>query len=173
MTKMPDKTPMMEQYYQIKEKYSDTIVLFRVGDFYETFGEDAKVASRVLNIALTATGRGKGAARKIPMAGVPYHAVTPYIKQLIKRGYKVAICEQIEDSETKKIEKREVVRLITPGTVIEDTFLEERISNYLMAVNQIEGKVGVAMVDVSTGEFSLTELEDDEMPLQNFFLLQF
>ncbi|MFZ2071580.1 MAG: DNA mismatch repair protein MutS [Halobacteriota archaeon] len=159
---MPDKTPMMAQYHQIKEKYSDAIVLFRVGDFYETFGEDAKVASRELNITLTAIGRGKGAARKIPMAGVPYHAVTPYIKQLLKKGYKVAICEQIEDKENKRIEKREVVRLITPGTVIEDSFLEERISNYLMSVNLIEGKVGIAMVDVSTGEFSLTELEDDE-----------
>lgn len=166
---MPPKTPMMQQYYQIKEKYRDAIVLFRVGDFYETFGEDAKLASRELNIALTATGRGKGATRKMPMAGVPYHAVTPYIKQLIQKGYKVAICEQVEDKETKKIEKREVVRLITPGTVIEDSFLEERFSNYLMAVNVLDGKVGVAMVDVSTGEFSLTELEDDEThsPLQN------
>jgi len=166
---MPPKTPMMQQYYQIKEKYRDAIVLFRVDDFYETFGEDAKLASRELNIALTATGRGKGATRKIPMAGVPYHAVTPYIKQLIQKGYKVAICEQVEDKETKKIEKREVVRLITPGTVIDDSFLEERFSNYLMAVNVLDGKVGVAMVDVSTGEFSLTELEDDEThsPLQN------
>jgi len=154
-------TPMMQQYYEIKEKYRDAIVLFRVGDFYETFGEDAKVASKELNIALTATGRGKGAARKTPMAGVPYHAVTPYIKQLIKKGYKVAICEQIEDKEGKNIERREVVRLITPGTIIEDSFLEERVSNYLMCVNLRDGKVGVAIVDVSTGEFSLTELEDD------------
>ena len=154
-------TPMMQQYYQIKEKYRDAILLFRVGDFYETFGEDAKVASKELNIALTATGRGKGATRKIPMAGVPFHAVTPYIKQLIKKGYKVAICEQVWDKERKDVETREVVRLITPGTVIEDTFLEERISNYLMCVNLVDGKVGVAIVDVSTGEFSVTELEDD------------
>lgn len=151
----------MEQYYQMKEKYHDAIILFRVGDFYETFGEDAKVASKELNIALTATGRGKGATRKIPMAGVPFHAVTPYIKQLITKGYKVAICEQIEDKESKKIEKREVVRLITPGTIIEDVFLEERLSNYLMCVNLQDGKVGIAIVDVSTGEFSVTELEDD------------
>ena len=123
---------MMQQYYEIKEKYRDAIVLFRVGDFYETFGEDAKVASKELNITLTATGRGKGAARKTPMAGVPFHAVTPYIKQLIQKGYKVAICEQIEDNEGKNIERREVVRLITPGTIIEDSFLEERVSNYLM-----------------------------------------
>ncbi|HID20012.1 MAG TPA: DNA mismatch repair protein MutS [Methanophagales archaeon] len=158
---MPERTPMMEQYYQMKEKYHDAIILFRVGDFYETFGEDAKVASKELNIALTATGRGKGATRKIPMAGVPFHAVTPYIKQLITKGYKVAICEQIEDKESKKIEKREVVRLITPGTIIEDVFLEERLSNYLMCVNLQDGKVGIAIVDVSTGEFSVTELEDD------------
>jgi DNA mismatch repair protein MutS len=159
---MPVSTPMMQQYYQIKEKYHDAILLFRVGDFYETFGEDAKIASKELNIALTATGRGKGEARKIPMAGVPYHAVTPYIKQLLEKGYKVAICEQIEDKSTKKIEKREVVRLITPGTIIEDVFLDERLSNYLMCVNLLGGKVGIAIVDVSTGEFSLTEVDDDE-----------
>ncbi|RZN33370.1 MAG: DNA mismatch repair protein MutS [Methanophagales archaeon ANME-1-THS] len=158
---MPDTTPMMEQYYRIKEKYRDAILLFRVGDFYETFGEDAKLASKELSITLTATGRGKGPASKIPMAGVPFHAVTPYIKQLIKRGYKVAICEQIEDKEKKDIEKREVVRLITPGTVIEDFFLEERVSNYLMSVNLMEGTVGIAIVDVSTGEFAVTEFEDD------------
>jgi DNA mismatch repair protein MutS len=157
---MPERTPMMEQYYQMKGKYHDAIILFRVGDFYETFGEDAKVASKELNIALTATSRGKGAARKIPMAGVPFHAVTPYIKQLITKGYKVAICEQIEDKESKKIEKREVVRLITPGTIIEDVFLEERLSNYLMCVNLQDSKVGIAIVDVSTGEFSVTELDD-------------
>ena len=159
---MPEITPMMQQYYKIKEKYRDAIVLFRVGDFYETFGEDAKVASKELNIALTATGRGKGAAKKIPMAGVPFHAVTPYIKQLIKKGYKVAICEQIENKESKEIERREVVRLITPGTIIEDSYLEERVSNYLMCVNLMDGKVGIAIVDVSTGEFSVTELEDDK-----------
>ena len=98
---MPEITPMMQQYYKIKEKYHDAILLFRVGDFYETFGEDAKVASKELNIALTATGRGKGAAKRIPMAGVPFHAVTPYIRQLIMKGYKVAICEQIWDKERK------------------------------------------------------------------------
>ena len=159
---MPEITPMMQQYYQIKEKYRDAIVLFRVGDFYETFGEDARVASKELNIALTATGRGKGTARKIPMAGVPFHAVTPYIKQLIKKGYKVAICEQVENEESKEIERREVVRLITPGTIIEDSYLEERVSNYLMCINLMDGKVGIAIVDVSTGEFSVTELEDDK-----------
>ena len=159
---MPEITPMMQQYYKIKEKYHDAILLFRVGDFYETFGEDAKVASKELNIALTATGRGKGAAKRIPMAGVPFHAVTPYIRQLITKGYKVAICEQVWDKARKDVETREVVRLITPGTVIEDSFLEERISNYLMCVNMMDGKVGIAIVDVSTGEFLLTELEDDE-----------
>ncbi|MEA1956899.1 MAG: DNA mismatch repair protein MutS, partial [Euryarchaeota archaeon] len=159
---MPETTPMMQQYYKIKEKHHDAILLFRVGDFYETFGEDAKIAARELNIALTATGRGKGAAKRIPMAGVPFHAVTPYIRQLITKGYKVAICEQVWDKARKDVETREVVRLITPGTVIEDSFLEERISNYLMCVNMLDGKAGIAIVDVSTGEFLLTELEDDE-----------
>ncbi len=159
---MPETTPMMQQYYKIKEKHHDAILLFRVGDFYETFGEDAKIASRELNIALTATGRGKGAAKRIPMAGVPFHAVTPYIRQLITKGYKVAICEQVWDKARKDVEAREVVRLITPGTVIEDSFLEERISNYLMCVNMLDSKAGIAIVDVSTGEFLLTELEDDE-----------
>lgn len=159
---MPETTPMMQQYYKIKEKHHDAILLFRVGDFYETFGEDAKIAARELNIALTATGRGKGAAKRIPMAGVPFHAVTPYIRQLITKGYKVAICEQVWDKARKDVEAREVVRLITPGTVIEDSFLEERISNYLMCVNMLDSKVGIAIVDVSTGEFLLTELEDDE-----------
>ncbi|MCW3130873.1 MAG: DNA mismatch repair protein MutS [Methanophagales archaeon] len=158
---MPEITPMMQQYYKIKEKYHDAILLFRVGDFYETFGEDAKIAARELNIALTTTGRGKGAAKRIPMAGVPFHAVTPYIRQLITKGYKVAVCEQIWDKTHKDVEKREVVRLITPGTVIEDSFLEERISNYLMCVNLMDSKTGIAIVDVSTGEFLLTELDDD------------
>ncbi len=166
---MPETTPMMQQYYKIKEKHRDAILLFRVGDFYETFGEDAKIAARELNIALTATGRGKGAAKRIPMAGVPFHAVTPYIRQLITKGYKVAICEQIWDKARKDVESREVVRLITPGTVIDDSFLEERISNYLMCVNQMDNRVGIAIVDVSTGEFLLSELEDDVLhsPLLN------
>ncbi|MCW3138230.1 MAG: DNA mismatch repair protein MutS [Methanophagales archaeon] len=160
---MTELTPMMRQYYRIKDKYRDAILLFRVGDFYETFGEDARIASRELQIALTTTGRGKGAAGRIPMAGVPFHAVTPYIRQLIKKGYKVAICEQMEDRQKRGtgIEKREVVRLITPGTVIEDTLLEERASNYLMCVSRVEGKVGIATIDISTGEFWLTELEDE------------
>ncbi|MHC1636225.1 MAG: DNA mismatch repair protein MutS [Candidatus Methanospirareceae archaeon] len=158
---MTEITPMMRQYYKIKEKYKDAILLFRVGDFYETFGEDAKIASKELNIVLTSTGK-KG--KKIPMAGVPFHAASTYINQLIKKGYKVAICEQVEEK-GRGLVKREVVRLITPGTIIEPALLEERSSNYLMCVNIIgdkNRKVGVAIVDISTGEFSLTEFEDDD-----------
>lgn len=150
---------MMRQYYKIKEKYRDAILLFRVGDFYETFGEDAKKASKELNIVLTATGKGKG--KRTSMAGVPFHAASSYINQLIKKGYKVAICEQISDK-AKDIVRREVVRLITPGTVIEDSLLDERSSNYLMCVNIVDSKVGIAIVDISTGEFTLTEFEDNE-----------
>ncbi len=177
---MPERalTPMMRQYYRIKDKYRDSILLFRVGDFYETFGEDAKIASRELNIALTTAGGGKGRGRStIPMAGVPFHAATPYIRQLIKKGYRVAICEQIEGGQgqgqgqghgsTAGIERREVVRLITPGTVIEDTLLDERASNYLMCVSCMGGKVGIAIIDISTGEFSVTELEHEVEALAN------
>ncbi|MCW7074304.1 MAG: DNA mismatch repair protein MutS [Candidatus Methanospirare jalkutatii] len=161
---------MLRQYFRIKEKYKDAILFFRVGDFYETFGEDARIASKELGIALTSRSRGsrgRGEAR-IPMAGVPHHAAEPYIRQLIERGYKVAICEQIDATSTASakvkggIEHREVVRLITPGTVIEDALLEERSSNYLLCLNILASKAGIAFVDVSTGEFFLTEFSDDE-----------
>lgn len=157
-------SPLMRQYYRIKAKYDDAILFFRVGDFYETFDEDAKIASRELGIALTSTSRGKG--RRIPMAGVPCHAAAPYIKKLVERGYKVAICEQLEEPKGKDVVKRDVVRVVTPGTVFEETLLDERSSNYLMSVNFSGGKkgvkTGVALVEVSTGEFLVTEFEDDE-----------
>jgi len=148
-------TPMMEQYYRIKEKYKDTLLFFRVGDFYELFDEDAKIASQELGIVLTSRDK------KHPMAGVPHHAVFPYIKRLIEKGYKVAICEQVEDpSKARGLVKRDVIRVITPGTLIEEELLTKE-NNYLMALVK-NGKFGLAFIDVSTGEFFTTSLESED-----------
>ncbi|WP_423793253.1 DNA mismatch repair protein MutS [Methanocaldococcus indicus] len=142
-------TPMMRQYYKIKERYKDCLLFFRVGDFYELFDEDAKIASKELGIVLTSRDK------KHPMAGVPYHAVIPYIRRLIEKGYKVAICEQVENPSTAKgLVKREVVRVITPGTLIEEEFLT-RESNYLMSIYK-DKKYGISLIDISTGEFLTT-----------------
>ena len=143
---------MMRQYYRIKERYKDALLFFRVGDFYELFDEDAKIASQELGIVLTSRDK------KHPMAGVPHHAVFPYIKRLIEKGYKVAICEQVEDpSKAKGLVRREVVRVITPGTLIEEELLTKE-NNYLMSI--YKGRIyGVAFIDVSTGEFLTTALE--------------
>jgi len=141
---------MMEQYYRIKEKYKDALLFFRVGDFYELFDEDAKVASKELGIVLTSRDK------KIPMAGVPHHAVYPYIKRLIEKGYRVAICEQVEDpSKAKGLVRREVIRVITPGTLIEEELLT-RENNYLVSVVEDKGIYGLAFLDISTGEFFTT-----------------
>ncbi|WP_456327844.1 DNA mismatch repair protein MutS [Archaeoglobus sp.] len=149
---MGELTPMMRQYYRIKERYKDALLFFRVGDFYELFDEDAKIASQELGIVLTSRDK------KHPMAGVPHHAVFPYIKRLIEKGYKVAICEQVEDpSKAKGLVRREVVRVITPGTLIEEELLTKE-NNYLMSI--YKGRIyGVALIDVSTGEFLTTALE--------------
>lgn len=145
-------TPMMEQYYRIKEKYKDALLFFRVGDFYELFDEDAKVASQELGIVLTSRDK------KHPMAGVPHHSVYPYIKRLIEKGYKVAICEQVEDpSKARGLVRREVVRVITPGTLIEEELLT-RENNYLMSIYK-DRIYGIALIDVSTGDFFTTSLE--------------
>ncbi|UCG71079.1 MAG: DNA mismatch repair protein MutS [Thermoplasmata archaeon] len=155
---------MMQQYSRIKNDYKDSILFFRMGDFYETFYDDAKLISKELDIALTS--RNKGADKKIPLAGIPYHALEPYLGRLIKKGYKVAICEQVEDPKVAKgIVKREVVRLVTPGTVLESGMLNERNNNFLMAIiDGNEGRgMGLAFVDVSTGEFLTTQLEGDDL----------
>jgi DNA mismatch repair protein MutS len=129
---LKDLTPMFRQYYQIKSEYEDCILMFRLGDFYEMFDEDAKTASRELDLTLTARDCGDG---KIPMAGVPHHAAVSYIGTLIKKGYKVAICEQVEDPRTAKgLVKREVTRIITPGTVIDESILSAKNNNYLCAI---------------------------------------
>lgn len=152
-------TPMMRQYYTIKQTYPDVILLFRVGDFYETFDEDAKITSKELQITLTSRKEGH---KRIPMAGVPHHASNTYIEKLIKKGYKVAICEQAGYDKARKIENRRVVRVITPGTVVEGSMLDEGSNNYLASIHEDKGKVGLALVDISTGDFSVTEFEDDE-----------
>src|SRR5512137_343947 len=130
-------TPIRQQYLRIKRQYPQVIVFFRLGDFYETFDEDAKITSKELEIVLTSRGMGKGNA--IPMAGIPYHAVDNYLSRLINRGYKVAICEQItRPGETRGIVQREVVRLVTPGTLVEPNLLNARVNNYLASL-VIEG----------------------------------
>jgi DNA mismatch repair protein MutS len=150
-------TPIRQQYLRIKRQYPNVIVFFRLGDFYETFDDDARTTSRELDLVLTARGMGKGSS--IPMAGIPYHAVDNYLARLINRGYKVAICEQMtKPGEVKGIVQREVVRLVTPGTLVEPNLLVSKANNYLASL-VIEGdQAGWAFADITTGEFSTTQL---------------
>ncbi|WP_227766456.1 DNA mismatch repair protein MutS [Zhaonella formicivorans] len=148
---MNSLTPMMQQYLAIKKQYQDAILFFRLGDFYEMFMEDAILASRELEITLTSRESG---AERVPMCGVPYHAADSYIARLIDKGYKVAICEQVEDPKSVKgIVKREVIRVITPGTILDEKVLPEKQNNYLVALTSTEECYGLAFVDISTGEF--------------------
>jgi DNA mismatch repair protein MutS len=150
-------TPIRRQYLRIKQKYPQAIVFFRLGDFYETFDEDAKLASRELEIVLTSRGMGKG--HRVPMAGIPYHALDNYLARLISRGYKVAICEQVtRPGETKGLVQREVVRLVTPGTVVEPSLLDSKSNNYLVSLVWGEEDIGLAYVDITTSEFATTQL---------------
>jgi DNA mismatch repair protein MutS len=154
---MASVTPMMQQYLDIKEQYKDCILFFRLGDFYEMFFSDAEIASKELEITLT--GRDCGLDERAPMCGVPFHAADSYVSKLINKGYKVAICEQIEDPTLAKgIVKRDVVRVITPGTVVDSSMLDDRKNNYLMAIYKNSCYFGVSVVDVSTGEFSTTQI---------------
>lgn len=144
-------TPLFRQYHSIKSQYPDVILMFRLGDFYEMFGKDAEIASRELDLVLTSREAGKG--KRIPMCGVPYHAVERYIARLLSRGYKVAICEQMEDpAKAKGLVKRAVTRIVTPGTVVEETMLEARRSSFLAAIAKDGEEFGLAITDVSTGE---------------------
>ena len=150
-------TPIRQQYLRIKKKYPETIVFFRLGDFYETFDEDARIASRELEIVLTSREMGKG--NKIPMAGIPYHAVDNYLAKLINRGYKVAICEQLtKPGENKGIVQRDVIRVVTPGTVVEPLLLDSKANNYLTALVINGDSAGIAYVDITTSEFATTQL---------------
>ncbi len=154
-------TPVRHQYLQIKRRYPDAIVLFRLGDFYETFDEDAKVVSKVCDIVLTSRPVGKG--QRVPLAGVPYHAVEGYIAKLIKAGYKVAIAEQMGDATVRGLVPREVVRVVTPGTIVEPTMLPERRNNYLAALVVEERQGGLAYADITTGEFAATQITSQDI----------
>ncbi len=159
------QTPMMEQYNAIKEKYEDAFLFFRLGDFYELFNEDAVEASRILEITLTT--RNKNAENPIPMCGVPYHSATEYIKKLIQEGHKVAICEQVEDPKlTKGMVKREVVRVVTPGTILEDDAVASKDNNYLAFLHRGEEAFVLVYGDLSTGEIHLTNAKT-EKPILN------
>lgn len=154
---MAKLTPMMQQYKAIKERYKDCILFFRLGDFYEMFFEDAEIASRELEIALTS--RDCGLKERAPMCGVPYHAAHTYLARLISKGYKVAICEQMEDPALAKgLVKRDVTRVVTPGTIIDPTMLEDKKNNYLMCIYCRQTYFGIAVVDITTGEFFTTQI---------------
>ena len=156
-----DVTPIRQQYLDIKRQYPDAILFFRLGDFYETFDQDAETTSRELDIVLTSRSVAKGT--RIPMAGIPYHAVENYLARLIERGYHVAICEQVGEQPVKGLFPREVVRVVTPGTVVEPGLLDSDRNNYLAALVFAENQVGVAYVDITTGEFAATELTGEDV----------
>ncbi|HLE16149.1 MAG TPA: DNA mismatch repair protein MutS [Anaerolineales bacterium] len=161
MIQKEDETPIRKQYLQIKREYPDAILFFRLGDFYETFDQDAEIAARELDIVLTSRNVAKGV--RVPMAGIPYHAVENYLARLIEKGYHVAICEQVGDQPVKGLVPRQVTRVVTPGTVIEPGLLPGDANNYLACVVQQDGHAGVAYVDITTGEFAATELEDGDV----------
>ena len=155
-------TPIRNQYLSVKQSYPDAIVLFRLGDFYETFDDDAQLVSHDLEITLTSRSMGKNV--KVPMAGVPAHSLDNYLGRLIQKGHKVAICEQLSDPATSKgLVDRDVVRVVTPGTVIEPNLLEQSRNNYLLALSEDRNSVGFAYVDITTGEFSVTELSSEKL----------
>ncbi|MCS7053723.1 MAG: DNA mismatch repair protein MutS [Ignavibacterium sp.] len=156
------QTPLMRQYFKIKSEYPDTILFFRVGDFFETFEDDAKIASKVLGITLTK--RSNGAAGDVPLAGFPHHAVDSYLPKLVRAGYRVAICEQMEDPKfAKGIVKREVVEVVTPGVTLSDKLLDHKKNNYLAAIFISNELVGISFSDVSTGDFFVFESKFNEL----------
>ena len=168
MAKEQKLSPMMAQYFEIKKQYPGVILFFRLGDFYEMFFDDAKIASRVLDLVLT--GKDCGQGERAPMCGVPFHSSDSYIAKLVSYGYKVAICEQVEDPATAKgLVKRDVVRVITPGTVIENNILDDGVNNYLCSVCTLQNETGICFVDISTGEFHITAVgkEDEQEKIIN------
>ena len=157
-------TPMMKQYAAIKKQYADCLLFFRLGDFYELFLDDAKIGAAVLDIVLTKRPRGKDG--HIPMAGVPYHAADSYIAKLVKAGHKVAICEQVSEPDNRGIVDREVVRIVTSGTVMDEKVLEQKRNNYVMTISIGKNVIGIAVADISTGDFQATELPFSDTPAQ-------
>lgn len=156
---MAELTPMMQQYLETKKEYQDCILFYRLGDFYEMFFDDALIASKELEITLT--GKSCGQEERAPMCGIPYHAVDSYLNKMVSKGYKVAICEQVEDPKVAKgIVKREVIRIATPGTNLNIQALEDTKNNYLVCVAYFPGKIGMSVADVTTGDYYLTEVED-------------
>lgn len=162
-------TPMMQQYIQIKREYADCILFFRLGDFYELFLNDAIIGADILNITLTARPRGRDG--DVPMAGVPFHAAEQYLAQLVKAGYKVAICEQVSDPDAKGIVDREVVRIVTPGTMVSESALDKKNHNHIVSIVLNEFSIGVAVADVSTGKFIATQADfKSQQELEHFLM---
>lgn len=156
---MAELTPMMQKYMETKAEYPDCILFYRLGDFYEMFFEDAKTASKELE--LTLTGKSCGLEERAPMCGVPYHAVDGYLNRLVSKGYKVAICEQVEDPKLAKgLVKREVTRIVSPGTNLDVQAMDDTRNNYLLCVAYFQGRIGISVADVTTGDYYLTEVED-------------
>lgn len=165
-------TPMMEQYLRIKNDYQDAFLFFRLGDFYELFFEDAKRAAKELEITLTARGKGED---KIPMCGVPHHSSKQYIRQLIEKGFKVAICEQTEDpAQAKGVVRREVVQVITPGTVMDTGAFDDKENNFLIALSESSDnrETALAALDTTTGEFRLTKLDSNDALISELAVYQ-
>ncbi len=161
-------TPMMKQYMQTKEEYKDCILFYRLGDFYEMFFDDALTASKELEITLT--GKNCGLEERAPMCGIPYHAVDSYLNRLVSKGYKVAICEQVEDPKTAKgIVKREVIRVVTPGTNLDTHGLDETKNNYIMCIVYMADRYGLSIADVTTGEYLVTELDSQTKLLDELY----
>ena len=158
---MAELRPMMQQYVDTKKEYPDCILFYRLGDFYEMFFEDALTASKELEITLT--GKNCGLEERAPMCGVPYHAVDGYLNRLVSKGYKVAICEQMEDPATAKgLVKREVVRIVTPGTNLDTQALDETRNQYIMCIVYIADRYGLSVADVTTGDYFVSEISDSE-----------
>ncbi|NMD31482.1 MAG: DNA mismatch repair protein MutS, partial [Chloroflexi bacterium] len=159
-----DVTPIRQQYLEIKRQYPNAILFFRLGDFYETFDQDAETTSRELDIVLTSRSVAKGV--RVPMAGIPYHAVENYLARLIEKGYHVAICEQVGDQPARGLFPRQVTRVVTPGTIIEPGLLQSDRNNYLVSLVFQEDGAGISYVDISTGEFSATQFSGENITAQ-------